>query len=202
MRNLTNNTFGYTDRWGSNFEAKIELEIDNDGSFRISEYKYYDADEQSWKNTGETDGWNDAPATQIEELFNVKIENNKIIEEPIEQQGFGSGSGEIIRVLARNVIEAKIEEISCYDAFMKAAENQNRGYIDGYACVSLLTGNFSGYAMGQNESNHACDNNYIDLYRIGQNDEIDEEVLEFIEIDELNCDVSDELDCFYSDLTI
>ena len=143
-----------------------------------------------------------------ENLFGVKFEDGKVVEEPVRQLGIGSGRGEIITVKARWIIEEKIDELSENEIVRKAIENHVNGFNDGMSFVSLETGNFYGYGMSSNSSNQACDNNEIELHRIrSYEDEIDldYEEWEFAEFGvdyNFKDDVREQLDDFYSDLEI
>ena len=145
---------------------------------------------------------------EVEETFNVKIKDDKIIEEPIRQQGIGQGQGETTTGIARWIIEEKIEDLTADEIVRKAIENQSVGFYDGISSISLKSGEFYGYGMESRNSNHACDNNEIELHRVfSYEDSIDLESEEFEFTDfEVSQDfyekTKEELDDFYADITL
>jgi hypothetical protein len=115
----------------------------------------------------------------------------------IKQIGFGTGKGEEVEVLTRKEIEKIIDELGPNEAFQIAYRNWQYGMEPAYCAINLENGKVFGYHMARNTSNHACDNNYVDLLTIGQYDEIEKDDVEYIEA-EFDYNISDRLDEFYN----
>lgn len=91
----------------------------------------------------------------------------------ILMQGIGTGAGEEITVLAKEEIREIIEDLiraSKEEIFDHAYDSWIHGFRTGMACVDMQTGELFGQGLGQNESNHAVDDQNICIFSIGQND--------------------------------
>lgn len=113
---------------------------------------------------------------------------NKIV-----QIGDGMGSGDIVEAVARDTIESIIANADITDCWKMAYQAQNPGYQDGICCICLITGEIKSFAMSQNSRNQAIDNSYIELARVGQNEDDpfdvdDEQIEECIEAYEYDYD--------------
>jgi hypothetical protein len=108
----------------------------------------------------------------------------------IERLGYGQGEGEKVLVLNRKEIELIIEDLEDSEIITAAYNGWNYGFKSGYATLNLETGELESDSLGQGESYQACDNTYIILYKIDQNDECyededecdeDEDIIDIIE---------------------
>lgn len=90
----------------------------------------------------------------------------------IKQLGFGTGAGELVEVLTRKEIESMISETSANACYELALAEHQYGY-NTYCAISLITGNIFTYSMGNGETNHAIDNNHVDLICIDSNTDPD-----------------------------
>ena len=87
------------------------------------------------------------------------------------QIGIGQGAGEYVEVMDKEAIIKIIEDTKDKDIVRIAKENQIVGFKNGYCAIDLEDGEIMGFGLSNGESNHACDNNYVVLYKIDSNDE-------------------------------
>ena len=86
----------------------------------------------------------------------------------IKQIGIGTGAGEEVEVLSRQKIEQIIENLDKNEAMLMAYDSHDYGWKNGYCAVNLETGKIFSFSMRSNESNQACDNNYVVIYKVSQ----------------------------------
>ena len=108
----------------------------------------------------------------------------------IKQVGIGEGAGEYVQVLGKKDIERLVEELEDrenYDNLLESAWLEHSyPNCDGIIAIDLESGEFFTYARYPNISNHAVDNNYIDVVIINKDfeynlqDLLDGNIVEFL----------------------
>jgi hypothetical protein len=129
----------------------------------------------------------DAQKIATDETYERGLDIEDIdLKEIIKQRGPGTGKGENVKVLAREEIEKIIEDFDPNEALLIAYRNMKPGYENGYCAINLETGNIFGYSIANNTYNHACDNNYINIFKFDQHDSIEEEDIEYLDAELLD----------------
>jgi hypothetical protein len=99
------------------------------------------------------------------------LEEEKMEKQKIMNVGVGNYAGTEVEVLPKDKVLEILDNVDTHEVYLMAYDKFEPGWISAQVGISLETGELTLHTLQRGEYLQAGDNNYIDIFEIGQNAE-------------------------------